>query len=81
MLEKLKNEERTIILYESPMRLVKTLNDLGGYFGADRQCSVSRSSPKCSRKQSGNPERAGSLFFAKNSKGRDSDCGGRAKEK
>lgn len=42
MLEKLKNEERTIILYESPMRLVKTLNDLGGYFGADRQCSVSR---------------------------------------
>lgn len=42
MLEKLKNEERTIILYESPMRLVKTLNDLAGYFGADRQCSVSR---------------------------------------
>lgn len=42
MLEKLKSEERTIILYESPMRLVKTLNDLAEYFGAERQCSVSR---------------------------------------
>ncbi|MCH5721444.1 16S rRNA (cytidine(1402)-2'-O)-methyltransferase [Niabella hibiscisoli] len=41
-LEKLKSEERTMIFYESPMRLVKTLNDLATYFGADRQCSVSR---------------------------------------
>ncbi|MCH5721315.1 hypothetical protein [Niabella hibiscisoli] len=31
-----------MIFYESPMRLVKTLNDLATYFGADRQCSVSR---------------------------------------
>lgn len=42
LLEKLKTEERTIILYESPMRLVKTLNDLATYFGTERQCSVSR---------------------------------------
>ncbi|WP_114788887.1 16S rRNA (cytidine(1402)-2'-O)-methyltransferase [Niabella yanshanensis] len=42
LLEKLKTEERTMIFYESPMRLVKTLNDLADYFGADRQCSVSR---------------------------------------
>lgn len=35
-------EERTIILYESPMRLLKTLEDLVTYFGAERQCCVSR---------------------------------------
>lgn len=42
MLTELSKEERTIILYESPMRLVKTLADLIQYFGAARQCSVSR---------------------------------------
>ena len=42
MLTKLAEEERTIILYESPVRLVKTLSDLITYFGAERQCSVSR---------------------------------------
>jgi 16S rRNA (cytidine1402-2'-O)-methyltransferase len=35
-------EERTMIFYESPLRLVKTLSDMMGYFGADRPCSVSR---------------------------------------
>jgi 16S rRNA (cytidine1402-2'-O)-methyltransferase len=35
-------EERTIILYESPMRLIKTLEELATYLGAERQCSVSR---------------------------------------
>ena len=42
MLTKLAEEERTIIFYESPVRLVKTLADLITYFGAERQCSVSR---------------------------------------
>jgi 16S rRNA (cytidine1402-2'-O)-methyltransferase len=42
LLKKLADEERTLIIYESPMRLVKTLGELIGYFGADRQCSVSR---------------------------------------
>ncbi|MGJ7033231.1 16S rRNA (cytidine(1402)-2'-O)-methyltransferase [Niabella hirudinis] len=42
LLERLKTEDRTMIFYESPLRLVKTLNDLAGYFGADRECSVSR---------------------------------------
>jgi 16S rRNA (cytidine1402-2'-O)-methyltransferase len=42
LLTKLAEEERTIILYESPVRLVKTLNDLAQYFGNDRRCSVSR---------------------------------------
>ncbi|HRN56031.1 MAG TPA: 16S rRNA (cytidine(1402)-2'-O)-methyltransferase, partial [Agriterribacter sp.] len=35
-------EERTIVFYESPMRLAKTLEECIAYFGEDRQCSVSR---------------------------------------
>jgi len=41
-LQKMANEERTMVFYESPMRLVKTLKDFIEYFGAERQCSVSR---------------------------------------
>ena len=39
---KLATEERTMIFYESPMRLVKTLTEMMQYFGATRQCNVSR---------------------------------------
>lgn len=42
MLKKLAEEERTMIFYESPMRLVKTLKEFIGYFGPGRQCCVSR---------------------------------------
>jgi 16S rRNA (cytidine1402-2'-O)-methyltransferase len=42
LLKQLAEEERTMVFYESPMRLVKTLEDFIQYFGADRQCSVSR---------------------------------------
>ncbi len=35
-------EERTIILYESPHRLLKTLDEMALYFGSERQVSVSR---------------------------------------
>ncbi len=38
----LAGEERTIIFYESPHRLMKTLEEMSTYFGADRQISVSR---------------------------------------
>lgn len=38
----LATEERAIVFYESPMRLVKTLEDLILYFGPDRPCCVSR---------------------------------------
>ena len=41
-LKRMAVEERTMVFYESPMRLVKTLNDFIEYFGADRQCCVSR---------------------------------------
>ncbi|HEY8955861.1 16S rRNA (cytidine(1402)-2'-O)-methyltransferase [Chitinophaga sp.] len=39
---KLATEERTIVFYESPMRLLRTLADLIQYFGPDRQCCVCR---------------------------------------
>jgi 16S rRNA (cytidine1402-2'-O)-methyltransferase len=42
MMKKLAEEDRTMIFYESPVRLVKTLEEFIQYFGADRQCSVSR---------------------------------------
>ena len=42
LLKQLSEEERTMIFYESPMRLVKTLYDLIQYFGGERNCSVSR---------------------------------------
>jgi len=42
VLKKLADEERTIILYESPVRLTKTLDELAQYLGEERRCSVSR---------------------------------------
>jgi 16S rRNA (cytidine1402-2'-O)-methyltransferase len=42
LLKQLAEEERTVIFYESPMRLVKTLEELASYFGTERQCSISR---------------------------------------
>src|SRR5580704_3163485 len=42
LLKKLTEEERTLIFYESPMRLVKTLEEMGQYFGVERRCCVSR---------------------------------------
>jgi len=42
LLKQLSAEERTMVFYESPMRLVKTLEEFKQYFGAERQCSVSR---------------------------------------
>jgi 16S rRNA (cytidine1402-2'-O)-methyltransferase len=40
--KKMANEERTMVFYESPMRLIKTLKDFIEYFGAERQCCISR---------------------------------------
>lgn len=42
LFKKLASEERTMIFYESPMRLVKTLEEMEQYFGEDRACSVAR---------------------------------------
>lgn len=42
LLKFLADEDRTMIFYESPYRLVKTLEQLAEYFGTERQASVSR---------------------------------------
>jgi 16S rRNA (cytidine1402-2'-O)-methyltransferase len=42
LMKKLVEEERTLIFYESPMRLVKTLEEFIQYFGPERECCVSR---------------------------------------
>ena len=41
-IQSLANEERTMIFYESPYRLVKTLQQFSEVFGSERQASVSR---------------------------------------
>jgi 16S rRNA (cytidine1402-2'-O)-methyltransferase len=41
-LEELKTEERTIVLYESPHRIARTLLDLSQAFGGQRRACVSR---------------------------------------
>ncbi|WP_423146979.1 16S rRNA (cytidine(1402)-2'-O)-methyltransferase [Rubrolithibacter danxiaensis] len=41
-LKELKEEERTMIFYESPHRLIKTLEELISTFGEERSASVSR---------------------------------------
>jgi 16S rRNA (cytidine1402-2'-O)-methyltransferase len=41
-LDTLVNEKRTMVFYESPYRIIKTLNDFISYFGASRKASVSR---------------------------------------
>ena len=41
-LESLKDESRTMIFYESPYRLVKTLEQFAAVFGEERQVSVCR---------------------------------------
>ena len=42
LLRQLAEEERTMVFYESPVRLVKTLEEFSTWFGADRNGSVSR---------------------------------------
>lgn len=42
MLRALSEETRTMIFYESPYRLVKTLQQFAEFFGGERRCSVAR---------------------------------------
>jgi 16S rRNA (cytidine1402-2'-O)-methyltransferase len=41
-LTELAQETRTMIFYESPYRLVKTLEQFAEFFGSERECSVAR---------------------------------------
>ncbi len=70
LLTSLSNEERTIVMYESPMRLVKTLKELIAYFGAERQCSVSRELSKLfEENKRGTLQQVHDYFSAKEVKG------------
>lgn len=42
LLKALSEETRSMIFYESPYRLVKTLEQFAEFFGPDRECSVAR---------------------------------------
>lgn len=70
LLKKLAEEERTIIFYESPHRLLKTLEQLKEFFGADRQVSVSRElTKKFEETKSGTVQELLDYFGAKEVKG------------
>jgi 16S rRNA (cytidine1402-2'-O)-methyltransferase len=70
LLTALAAEKRTIILYESPVRLVKTLLQLITYFGQERPCSVSRElSKKFEETVRGSLQEVHDHFAAKGVKG------------
>ncbi len=70
LLKKLATEERTMVFYESPMRLLKTLTNFIEYFGADRQCCVSRElTKKFEENKRGNLQEVHDFFNAKPVKG------------
>jgi 16S rRNA (cytidine1402-2'-O)-methyltransferase len=69
-LKKMANEERTMVFYESPMRLVKTLKDFIEYFGAGRSCCVSRELTKVfEENKRGSLQEVHDYFETKNVKG------------
>jgi 16S rRNA (cytidine1402-2'-O)-methyltransferase len=70
MFKKLAEEERTIVFYESPMRLVKTLAECITWFGESRMCSVSRElSKKFEENARGTLKEVHDHFAAKTVKG------------
>lgn len=70
LLKLLAEEERTIIFYESPHRLLKTLEQLKEYFGAERQASVSRElTKKFEETKNGTVQELLNYFSAKEVKG------------
>ncbi len=70
LLKQLQAEERTMIFYESPMRLVKTLLDFIEYFGAERRVSVSRELTKMfEENKRGTLQEVHDYFAAKTVKG------------
>jgi 16S rRNA (cytidine1402-2'-O)-methyltransferase len=70
LLKKLAEEERTLIFYESPLRLVKTLEEFIQYFGKERHCCVSRELTKVFEENiRGTLEEVMNYFAAKTVKG------------
>ena len=69
-LKKMAEEERTMVFYESPMRLLKTLRDFIDFFGEERQCCVSRElSKKFEENKRGSLKEVFEYFSAKPVKG------------
>ena len=59
-----------MVLYESPVRLVKTLQELTQYFGETRLCSVSRELTKMFEEtKRGNLKEVAEYFSSKEVKG------------
>ncbi len=70
LLKQLAGEERTMLFYESPMRLVKTLAQFIEYFGPGRRCSVSRElSKKFEENKRGTLQEVHDYFAEKGVKG------------
>ena len=70
LLKRLAEEDRTMIFYESPLRLVKTLGEFIQYFGTDRLCSVSRELTKVfEENKRGSLKEVSDYFKAKQVKG------------
>ncbi|MGQ0738198.1 MAG: 16S rRNA (cytidine(1402)-2'-O)-methyltransferase [Bacteroidota bacterium] len=70
LLKQLAKEERTMIFYESPQRLVKTLDEFCTYFGEERLCSVSRELTKMfEENKRGTLKEVGEYFSGKAVKG------------
>ncbi len=69
-LQKLKEEERTMVFYESPYRLLKTLEQLAEMLGKERKASVSRELTKLYEEtQRGTLEELHRYFSSKTIKG------------
>jgi len=69
-LKSLQEEIHTIVLYESPFRLVKTLEELKTYLGEDRKASVSRELTKLyEENKRGTLEQLAKYFSEKTVKG------------
>jgi 16S rRNA (cytidine1402-2'-O)-methyltransferase len=70
LLTQLATEPRTMVFYESPMRLVKTLENFMQYFGEERPCSVSRElTKKFEENKRGSLKEVHDYFQAKGVKG------------
>lgn len=69
-LKQLAQEERTMIFYESPFRLLKTLTEFMQYFGEQRLCCVSRElTKKFEENKRGTLKEVHDHFAAKSIKG------------
>jgi len=63
VLKQLAMEERTMVFYESPLRLVRTLTEMMDHFGEERNCCVSRELTKLYEENQRGPLRAVCAYF------------------